>query len=53
MNGESVDIGYLEGCCIRDYLEECGATSEETAVPLTDSGIANPNVMYPFLHSKW
>ena len=52
LSKESVDIGYLEGCCFMDYLEECGATSEETAVPLTDRGIGNPNVMYPFLHSK-
>ena len=49
---ESVDVGYLEGCCFMDYLEECGATSEETAVPLTDSGIVNPKVMNPFLHFK-
>ena len=49
---ESVDVGYLEGCCFMDYLEECGAISEETAVPLTDSGIDNPKVMNPFLHSK-
>ena len=52
LSKESVDVGYLEGCCFMDYLEECGATSEETAVPLTDSGIDNPNVMNPFLHSK-
>ena len=52
LSKESVDIGYLEGCCFMDYLEECGATSEETAVPLTDSRIDNPNVMNPFLHSK-
>jgi len=52
LSKESVDIGYLEGCCFMDYLEECGATSEETAVPLTDRGIDNPNVMNPFLHSK-
>lgn len=52
LSKESVDVGYLEGCCFMDYLEECGATSEETAVPLTDRGIDNPNVMNPFLHSK-
>ena len=52
LSKESVDIGYLEGRCFMDYLEECGATSEESAVPLTDSGIDNPNVMNPFLHSK-
>ena len=52
LSKESVDIGYLEGCCFMDYLEECGATSEETAVPLTGSGIDNPKVMNPFLHSK-
>lgn len=52
LSKESVDVGYLEGCCFMDYLEECGATSEETAVPLNDSGINNPNVMNPFLHSK-
>lgn len=52
LSKESVDVGYLEGCCFMDYLEECGATSEESAVPLTDSGIDNPNVMNPFLHSK-
>ena len=52
LSKESVDIGYLEGCCFMDYLEECGAASAETAVPLTDSGIDNPNVMNPFLHSK-
>ena len=52
LSKESVDVGYLEGCCFMDYLEECGATSEETAVPLTDSGVDNPNVMNPFLHSK-
>ena len=52
LSKESVDIGYLEGCCFMDYLEVCGATSEETAVPLMDSGIDNPNVMNPFLHSK-
>ena len=52
LSKESVDIGYLEGSCIMDYLEECGATSETTAVPLTDRGIDNPNVMCPFLHSK-
>ena len=52
LSKESVDVGYLEGCSFVDYLEECGATSEETAVPLTDSGIDNPNVMNPFLHSK-
>ena len=49
---ESVDVGYLEGWCFMDYLEECGATSERTALPLTGSGIGNPNVMKPFLHSK-
>ena len=49
---ESVDIGYLEGCCFMDYLKECGATSEETAVPLSDRGIYEPNVMYPFLQSE-
>ena len=52
LSKESVDVGYLEGCCIMDDLEECGATSEETAVPLTDIGIDNPKVMNPFLHSK-
>ena len=52
LSKESVDIGYLEGRCFMDYLEERGATSEESAVPLTDSGIDNPNVMNPFLHSK-
>ena len=52
LSKESVDVGYLEGCCFMDYLEECGATSEETAVPLTNSGIDNPKVMNPFLHSK-
>ena len=52
LSKESVDVGYLEGCCFMDYLEECQATSEETAVPLTNSGIDNPNVMNPFLHSK-
>ena len=49
---ESVDIGYLEARCFMDYLEECGAVSEETAVPLADRGIRNPNVMNPLLHSK-
>jgi hypothetical protein len=52
LSKESVDIGYLEGCCFMDYLEKCGAASEETAVPLKDSGIDNPNVMNSFLHSK-
>ncbi len=52
LSKESVDVGYLEGCCFVDYLEECGATSEETAVPLTDIGIDNPKVLNPFLHSK-
>ena len=52
LSKESVDVGYLEGCCFMDYLEKCGAASEETAVPLTDGGIDNPNVMNPFLHSK-
>ena len=49
LSKESVDVGYLEGCCFMDYLEECGATSEETAVPMTDRGIDNPNVMNRFL----
>lgn len=49
---ESVDIGYLEARCFMDYLEECGAVSEETAVPLAGRGIRNPNVMNPLLHSK-
>ena len=49
---ESVDIGYLEARCFMDYLEECGAVSEETAVPLADRGIENPNVMNSMLHAK-
>lgn len=49
---ESVDIGYLEALCFMDYLEVCGAVSEETAVPLTDRGIKNPNVMNSLLHAK-
>ena len=49
---ESVDIGYLEARCFMDYLEERGAVSEETAVPLADRGIENPNVMNSMLHAK-
>lgn len=49
---ESVDIGYLEARCFADYLEKCGAVSEETAVPLADWGIKNPNVMNSLLHAK-
>lgn len=49
---ESVDIGYLEAVCFMDYLEECGAVSEETAVPLTDRGLKNPNVMNFLQHAK-
>ena len=52
LSKESVDIGYLEGRCFMDYLEECGAVSEETAVPLAGRGIENPNVMNPLLHAK-
>lgn len=49
---ESVDIGYLETCCFADYLEECGAVSEETAVPLTNREIKNSNVMNSLQHTK-
>lgn len=47
-----LDISYLEGCCFIDYLEECGAISEGTAVALTGSGINNPNVITSFVHSN-
>lgn len=49
---KSVDMSYLEGCCFLDYLDKCGAISEETAVALTGSAIENPHALNPFLHSK-
>lgn len=49
---ESVDIGYLEACCFMDYLEECGAVSEETAVRLTERGIKDLNVMNSLERAK-
>jgi hypothetical protein len=47
-----MNISYLEGCCFLDYLEECGAISEDTAVPLTNTQIKNPKVIESFQHSK-
>ena len=49
---ESVNMSYLEGCCFLDYLDKCGAISEETAVTLKDSAIDNPYALIPFLESK-
>ncbi len=49
---ESVDIGYLEALCFVDYLEECGAVSGETAVPLAARGIKDGNVMISFELAK-
>ena len=48
----SADIGYVEGCCFMDDLARLGAVSEETAVDLSSAGMANPNMMNPFLHAK-
>ena len=45
-------MSYLEGCCFLDYLDKCGAISEETAVTLKDSAIDNPYALIPFLESK-
>ena len=45
-----MNISYLEGCCFLDYLEECGAISKDTAVPLTNTQIKNPKVIESFQH---
>ncbi|MCR4949790.1 MAG: hypothetical protein K6A40_00535 [Solobacterium sp.] len=52
LSRDSVDIGYLEGCCFLDLLADHGAFSEETAADPSSCGMKNPRLMQPFLHSK-
>ncbi len=51
LNEDSVDIAYLEGCCVMRRLEETGAISERSAMALTDENVKNQNIMNRLIRS--
>ncbi|MBO4360563.1 MAG: hypothetical protein J5822_06770 [Eubacteriaceae bacterium] len=53
LNGDSFDIGYLEGRCFMELLRDAGAVSPDTAAGTDISEyIVRPEMLRPLIHSK-